>query len=87
MRPATTASATAPISASVSRCGALGGRGHHHREDPAGQVRAAGRGVVVGGVVQRLDRQPDRLVGAPSPGRYLFFSADLANSEPEPIAS
>ena len=57
--------------------GALGGGGHDDREDPPDQVRAAGRGVVVGRVEQRLDGEPDRLVAADRPGRYRFFSARL----------
>ena len=48
--------------------GALGGRVIDDREDLADQVRPAGRGVVVGRVVERLDGEPDRLVPV-EPGR------------------
>src|SRR3954468_23457383 len=43
--------------------GAGGGRRHDHGVDLAGEVRAAGGGVVVGGVVERLDGEPDDLLG------------------------
>src|SRR3954468_3063523 len=43
----------------------VGGDGHDDREDLARQVRAAGGGVVVGGVVETVDGELDggRLVG------------------------
>jgi len=39
----------------------LGSHRHHHRPDLARQVRAAGGAVVVRGVVQGVDGDPDRL--------------------------
>ena len=41
---------------------AVAGDRHHHRVDVADEVRAAGGGVVVGGVVERLDGGADRAV-------------------------
>jgi hypothetical protein len=41
--------------------GALVGHAHDDRPDPAGQVGTTGRRVVVGGVVERVDAQLDRL--------------------------
>src|SRR5690348_6252217 len=40
---------------------AIAGYGDDHRENSPGHIRAAGRRVVVGGVVQRLHRGEDRL--------------------------
>ena len=65
--------------------GAVAGDRDHHREDPADQVGPAGGGVVVGGVVERLDGRADRAgqVG----GRVVpLLQRDRANIEPEPTA-
>ena len=52
--------------------GALGADDHRGRIDAAHQVGAAGRGVVVGGVVQRLDGHPQRRVGVDDPRVQLL---------------
>ena len=63
---------------------AVGGDGRDDREDPAGEVGAAGRRVVVGRVVERLDARSDGVASADRSSRQSFFSAPRANSEPEP---
>ena len=73
-------------SSSGTNRSALGVDDGHGRPDPAAEVRAAGGGVVVGGVVQRLDRDPDRLRRRPGPGATASSAHPRANSEPEPDA-
>jgi hypothetical protein len=52
-----------PATSSSLRRVYVGGDHPDHREDPAGQVRAAGRRVVVGGVVQRLHQRRHAALG------------------------
>ena len=58
---------------------------HRGWVNAAHQVRSAGRGVVVGGVVERLDGDHQGRIGVGDPG-YSFFIEAFANSEPEPTA-
>ena len=80
-----TSRTTAAISSSSMADGPLGaGDAHDHRVDAADQVGAAGGGVVVGRVVERLDGDAQRRVGRSASREYSFLIDDFANIDPEP---